>query len=853
MKDQTKSKRQLLEELHILRKQIKLPNDEDIRKIEELKNTHRIINRSPAVVFIWKNEQGWPVEFVSENVLGLTGHSQAEFLKNKIVYADIIYSEDLPMVRDELNKYSQNKNIKNFMHSAYRILSKDGTLKWLRDITEVKRDSDGNITHFEGIVLDISDLKKVELQLAEKEDWLSKIRIAANDGTWDLDLKSNTVYFDPIYYQMAGYKTDEFPHTLEEFEKRVHPDDISMVMQESKKHFLGETKQFKVEFRFKKKDGNWLWILGRGKLVEWEQSGKPRRFVGTHTDISDRKSIEETLNKTALKLRLLADYTYDWEYWIDVNGNYNYLSPSVRRITGYNMQDFISRPELLFEIIRDDYRERVMNHYHDENNRNTPVTTIEFPIIHKDGTEIWIDHHCSPVFDKQGNYAGRRGNNRDITERRKAEKALLYSEEKMSSIFRVAPTGIGLVKDRILVEVNPQICKISGYRKEELIGKSARFLYPAQDDFDFVGKEKYRQIAQHGTGVVETRWQKKDGSVINILLASTPIDTKHQSKGVTFTVLDITERKQAEAEQGRLLTAIDQAAESIVITDSQGIIQYVNPAFERITGYTFDEVKGKNPSILKSGKHSQSFYQELWNTILAGKVWKGKLTNRRKDGSLYSEESTISPVFNLDENISNYVAVKRDITKEEQLEQQFRQAQKMESIGRLAGGVAHDFNNMLAVIMGYSEMALMHLNPSDKIYKDIQEINKAGQRSADLTTQLLAFSRKQTIKPRILDLGDAVASMLKMLRRLIGEDINLIWKPGENLWPIRMDPTQIDQILANMCVNARDAIDETGKIIIQTENVVFDKAYCDMHTYAEPGSFVMLTISEMVVVWTSRQ
>ena len=302
--------------------------------------------------------------------------------------------------------------------------------------------------------------------------------------------------------------------------------------------------------------------------------------------------------------------------------------------------------------------------------------------------------------------------------------------------------------------------------------------------------------------------------------------------------------KQSEAERERLSTAIEQSVETIVITDRQGNIRYVNPAFERITGYTKTEIWGQNPRFLKSGEHSMSFYKELWDTISDGRVWKGKFVNRHKDGSLFSEEATISPVFDAAGKIVNYVAVMRDITKEEKLEQQFRQAQKMESVGRLAGGVAHDFNNMLAVILGYSELALAKLNPADSLYKELQEINKAGRRSADLTTQLLAFSRKQTIAPQALDLNDAVSNMLKMLRRLIGEDINLVWIPGANLGTIHIDPAQVDQLLANLCVNARDAIDGVGKVIIETDNVVFDKDYCLTHSYAKQGAYIMLTVSD---------
>ncbi|MFZ5766348.1 MAG: ATP-binding protein, partial [Thermodesulfobacteriota bacterium] len=185
-----------------------------------------------------------------------------------------------------------------------------------------------------------------------------------------------------------------------------------------------------------------------------------------------------------------------------------------------------------------------------------------------------------------------------------------------------------------------------------------------------------------------------------------------------------------------------------------------------------------------------------------------------------------------------------DITAQRKLEEQFRQAQKMESVGRLAGGVAHDYNNMLSVILGYTELALDRVSPADPLHADLQEVYKAATRSTEVTRQLLAFARKQAIAPRILDLNETVAGMLKMLRRLIGEDIDLAWRPGEGLCPVRMDPSQIDQILVNLCVNARDAIAGVGRITIETGRTAIDQAYCDDHEGFTPGDFVVLAVSD---------
>ena len=305
------------------------------------------------------------------------------------------------------------------------------------------------------------------------------------------------------------------------------------------------------------------------------------------------------------------------------------------------------------------------------------------------------------------------------------------------------------------------------------------------------------------------------------------------------------EQRHLYAERDLLAAAIDQVNEAIVITDPDGIILYVNPAFETITGFSPHESLGKKPQFLKSGQHDQAFYKNLWETISGGKTWKGRFINKRKHDGLYTEASTISPIMDQAHHITHYIAVKRDITENLKLEAQFQQAQKMESVGRLAGGVAHDFNNILSVIIGYSELALMRLEDhSDPIYADICEVLKAAERTRNIIRQLLAFARKQTVSPEVLDLNATVESMLKILRRLIGEEIELIWKPGGQLWPVNIDPSQIDQILANLCVNARDAIEGVGRLSIQTECVSMDEAECLDMPGCVPGDYVLLSVRD---------
>jgi PAS domain S-box-containing protein len=285
-------------------------------------------------------------------------------------------------------------------------------------------------------------------------------------------------------------------------------------------------------------------------------------------------------------------------------------------------------------------------------------------------------------------------------------------------------------------------------------------------------------------------------------------------------------------------------ADLVVVTDFDGKIIFVNQACEQICGYSAPELIGKLPRVFKSDQHDQKYFENMWQTVVQGKIWNGRITNRKKDGSLCQESMVISPVRDKDGRIINFVSIRRDISKQLTLEEQFRQAQKMDALGRLAGGVAHDFNNILTVINGLSELMMFETAPGSPSYQNLKEIHLAGEKAAHLTRQLLTFSRKQLVNTSILDLNQTVASMDQMLRRLIGEDIELITVLGSSLALIHMDPGSVEQIIVNLAVNARDAMPEGGKLILETTNVELDEAYASLHAGMKPGSYVMLAVTD---------
>jgi two-component system cell cycle sensor histidine kinase/response regulator CckA len=421
---------------------------------------------------------------------------------------------------------------------------------------------------------------------------------------------------------------------------------------------------------------------------------------------------------------------------------------------------------------------------------------------------------------------------------------LLKANRVLGTLIEASPLAIVTFDPQGVVTMwNPAAEKIFGWTEEEAVGRGLPFV-PADKQAEF---QALRGRALRGEVFTEPELHRRraDGSPIVVSVSTSPLRRQDgEIYGIMSILMDVTARKANEEARARLTMAVEQAGECIVITDTRGAIQYVNPAFERITGYGMMEVLGRNPNVLKSGRHDAEFYSELWGTIGRGDVWRGTFVNRRKDGTLYEEEAVISPVRDPSGQVVNYVAVKRDVTDVRKMEEQLRHSQKMEAVGRLAGGVAHDFNNLLTAISGYCDLLLHRLPDYSGLRKDVEEIRKAGDRAAALTRQLLAFSRRQVLQPKVLDLNEVVANLGHMLRRLIGEDIELSLELSPDLGQVKADPGQIEQVIANLAVNARDAMPDGGRITVTTANVDLSPAYAAAHPPVAPGPHVLLSIKD---------
>jgi two-component system cell cycle sensor histidine kinase/response regulator CckA len=546
------------------------------------------------------------------------------------------------------------------------------------------------------------------------------------------------------------------------------------------------------------------------------------------------------------KYRRLTENARDVIYRMSLpDGRYEYVNQASSDLFGYTPEEFYGSPALIKQIIHPDWRPYLKEKW-EKLLRGEVSPTYEYQIIHKSGQARWLSQRNALITDEHGAPVAIEGIVTDITDRKRSEEALKASEAHLRTLIRTIPDLVWLKDENgVYLSCNSRFESFFGAKEKDIIGKT---------DYDFLSTELADFFRNHDKAAIEKgRSQKNEKEVVfaddgHHEILETIQTPMHSSRGKLVGVLgigrDITERMVAEQERGLLIAAIEQADEMITITDRNKIIQYVNPAFERMTGYSHREVIGQTPRLLDSDNPEEAFFQKSWETLSSGRSLAERAIQKHKDGTCFTVDASISPIRDASGQIVNYVSVKRNITDQLQLEAQFRQAQKMESVGRLAGGIAHDYNNMLNVILGNAELATRKIPSDDPLQSHLRAILDAGHRSAAITRQLLAFARKQTIEPRALDLNEVVEGMLKMIRRLIGEQIDLSWIPEADPWPVKMDPSQIDQILVNLCVNAKDAIADLGNIIIETGKVTFDETYCTSHAGFLPGMFVLLAVSD---------
>jgi len=624
---------------------------------------------------------------------------------------------------------------------------------------------------------------------------------------------------------------------FQQFSARIAPESIES-FNESIKKAVTESKPWNYEGKFIKDNGDSIWFMGLFNPIK-----KEREIIinGVLLDITKRRQAEEALRVSEANMQALIENTediiglYDRDMRLLV---YNTASSDIyRRVFGIELYPGLCPIDVVPESQKDAWIKNNTRALAGES------FSVEYRIRTIDKQKRLLEIFYNPI--RKGNdVVGFSTFTKDITERKRAEEALHESEAKFRDLAEKSIVGIYLVQDDLYKYINSELANLLGYRPDEIINRLSfkDIIFP--EDRPVV--EEY--IRQSISGELkslryELRLVTRNEEIRHVEIYSSR--TIYQGKpAIIGTILDISDRKKAEEELKRLSTAVEQAAEDIIVTNQEGIIQYVNPAFENITGYSREEAIGQSPRLLKSGLHSPAFYKTLWHTIKNGEIWRGRITNRCKDGKLIQEDSIISPLIASNGKITGYVTLKRDVTETVRLENHLRQAQKMEAIGTLAGGIAHDFNNILAAIIGFAEMT--KLKTTDQaIAPYLEQILKACSRSRDLVKQILTFSRQQEKEKKPIAVIPIIKEAMKLLRSSIPTTIEIRQQLDAKQDTVLADSTQIHQVLMNLCTNAVHAMrGREGMLEVSLNQRDFSSSDRGYHPELREGKYLKLTVTD---------
>jgi len=592
-----------------------------------------------------------------------------------------------------------------------------------------------------------------------------------------------------------------------------------------------------------------VWVMVNAFPL-FDESGRISRVIVAFTDITLMKKAAEIIRTSEMELRTLFDGIAAG-IGIVVDRKFIKINRGLCMITGYTEDELLNNSVLNLYIDEQEFI-RAGSELYNPDNKNK-IIVIETRCRRKD-CEIRNVLIYSSFINSDDPSKGIISTILDITERKQAEDALRRSEEEFKSLFEASSAGAAILYNRMFKRVNSVMCRITGFSSEEFIGMPTRMLYADDNEYERVGKTLYPMIRDEGFGMVEARIMHKNGSLIDVVICGSPLDKNNPSKGVSVTILDISQRKRAE----EALRQSEAEFKSLFETIPAGAVMLVDRVFKRVSnkmtqmlGYSEEEMINRSSRIIyDSDEEYERAGRELYGSMKLDGLGRTESKIKRKDGSMIDVLLYVSPLDPLDFSkgvsgtVEDITERKKAETEKEKLKEQLIQSQKMESIGRLAGGVAHDFNNMLTAIIGNTELAMLKLDRKERIYSRLSIVKQAAESAADLTRQLLTFSRKQIINPTVIDLNDIISSIQNMLIRLIGENITLRIILQKGLYPIKIDASQIQQIIINLAINARDAMPEGGTLIIETGNTILDEDYCRRHDYPISSEHVMLVVSD---------
>lgn len=715
------------------------------------------------------------------------------------------------------------------------VFGASGQLKYVLHVTQ---DVTGIIDAGSGKMIADSGVERLKADVVERTKELKRVnehlqlaQRIAKIGSWELRLPEFRRHWSSEIYRILG-TTPESVDEIRSMQAFIHPDDRKRVLKAREEALEGHVSE--IEHRIVRPDGETRVVVQRGRLIA-DSEGRPQLLYGTMQDVTESRKAEAEIKELETRLVATLENITDAFFTLDREWRFTYINRRAEELLHRN------RNELLGNIVWDEFDSAVNSAFYTEYHRAVEKReTVKFEEYYAP-INAWLGVTAYPSHNGLAVYF------RDVTEQKRNEAALRESEERFRVVAKAtADTIWDWNLDTGTMWWNEGLYNVFGYRPEQVEPDSRSFLSRIHPDDKQRVVDLIQSVLENGADEwkAEYRFRRDNGSYADVIVRGYIVrDVNGKPVRMVGGMNDVTEAKEKENRLTRQAALLDKAHDAIIVHDMHYRIRFWNRSAQRIYGWTPEEAIGQ--PIDRLLYTNQDVFDEAVRTLIATGEWSGEVAKRHKDGRTVVSDVSWSLLVNDNGVPEAIMSIDTDITERLLLEEQLRQSQRLESVGQLTGGVAHDFNNLLTVILGNAELLVDQVPPDGQAHRLAEMTRMAALRGAELTHRLLAFARRQALEPRVVDINELVDNLNNMLRRTLLENIDIEIIEQPDTWKAYVDPGQLESVLLNLCINAKDAMSGGGKLTIETANVELDEVYAANNSEVAPGCYAMIAVSDI--------